>query len=134
MSDVAEKGWFDYDFAVLQLVPRVHRRETQNVGVLVYSPNSKFLEGRFLQCVEAFDDSVSRALDDPRLVARYLDVFQRIVRGDAEGGPIAGLSQSERFHWLSAPRSDILQPSPIHHGRCRELKGCVDELFAEFVR
>jgi len=132
MSEHRE-SWFAYDFAVLQLVPRVHRSECYNIGVILYAPTSKFLAGRFLEEDQALKTCALRHGIDLHRVTRYLQVIDRIICGDQDGGPIAQLPLSERFHWLSAPRSDILQPTSIHPGRCRELEGCVDELFAQFV-
>jgi len=132
MSELSEP-WFAYDFAILQLVPRVHRGECYNVGVILYAPTSKYLAGRFLEQDQALETCARRHEVDAHMVARYLQVFERIIEGTHDGGPIAKLPLSERFHWLTAPRSDILQPSAIHPGRCRDLEGCVEELFAQFV-
>jgi len=132
MSELSEP-WFAYDFAVLRLVPQVHRGEYHNIGVILYAPTSKFLAGRFLEEEQSLESCALRHDIDLQMVTRYLQVLGMIIRGDADGGPIARLPLSERFHWLSAPRSDILQPGALHPGRCRNIEACVDELFAQFV-
>lgn len=120
--------WFEYDFAVLRLVPRVHRGECYNVGVMVYCAEERFLGGRFVPEVR-----VPEAMDY-ELLGKYLRAFEAVLAGDERvGGPIAGLSCSERFHWLCAPRSDVFQAGAVHHGRCRELDCVIDELFESFV-
>lgn len=126
--------WLAYDFSVLRLVPRVHRGERHNIGVILYAPTSKFLAGRFLHEEESLAPCAARHGVDVRLLARYLQVLEMIIGGDPGGGPIAQLPLSERFHWLTAPRSDMLQPGTLHPGRCRNIEECVDELFAQFVR
>lgn len=132
MSEQIEQ-WFHYDFALIRVVPRVHRADCQSVGVIIYAPTERYLAARFIQESEQLHPNLRAQLGDPRLFERYLRSFQAIVSGDAAAGPIARLSQSERFHWLSAPRSDIFQPAEIHHGRCRDLAACVDELFEDLV-
>jgi hypothetical protein len=62
---------------------------------------------------------------------RYLGRFSEICAGEAAAGPIALLPPSERFHWLTAPRSDVLQTSPTHEGLCRDPADALDKLFAE---
>jgi hypothetical protein len=121
--------WYEYDFASLRLVPRVHRAECRNLGVMVFSPNATFLAGRFVNEL-AVHHAESIDVD---LVNRYLRNFDAILRGEPEGGPIARLPISRRFHWLTAPRSDILQPGPVHHGRCHDLEACLEDLFSTMV-
>ncbi|MGJ5819691.1 DUF3037 domain-containing protein [Paludibaculum fermentans] len=115
-----------FDYAVLRLVPRVEREEFINAGVIVYCRQLRFL-------------SVSLGLDEPRVKALWpeadlgdlrcrLEAFQRIAAGDPDAGPIAQLTQSERFYWLAAPRSTIIQVSPIHSGLCRSPKEALDTL------
>ena len=70
---------------------------------------------------------------DQELLLRYLQRFEEICAGDAAGGPVALLPPSERFHWLTAPRSDVLQPSPIHEGVCADPAAALDKIFREMV-
>lgn len=123
--------WFAYDFVTIRLVPRVHRGEFHNMGVIVFSAQHRFLAGRFVDEADLLSTCLGRLVHDPALLVKYLHTLRLIVRGDRGGGPIAALSPSQRFHWLSAPRSDIIQPGSVHHGRCRDLEGCVADLFAQ---
>ena len=103
-----------YHFAILRVVPHVHLGAFMNVGVVLHSRTMEFL--------------AMRAIDEPRslrtlapdvdaeLLARYLACYQGICAGDPAAGPIALVSPSERFHWMTSPRSDVLQASPVHEG------------------
>ena len=66
-------------------------------------------------------------------VRAHLDALVRVAAGDPECGPIAALPQSERFGWLVAPSSTIIQPSPVHTGLSEDPQATLDALFAELV-
>ncbi len=105
-----------FDYAVLRVVPRVEREEFVNAGVIVFCPERQFLEARI-----HVDESRLKALwpeIDIPLVREHLEAFPKICAGEAAAGPIARLTQRERFHWLVAPRSTIIQVSPVHTGLC----------------
>ena len=107
-----------FDYAVVRVVPRVERGEFINAGVIVFCLERKFLEARVL-----VDEARLRALwpeVDLELVRRHLEAIPKIAAGDPAAGPIAKLSQRERFHWLVSPRSTIIQISPVHTGLCEE--------------
>src|SRR6266513_682834 len=98
---------YPYDYAVFRIVPRVEREEFVNVGVIVSCPARDFLEARI-----ELDEARLRALDpalDLETVRAHLDALRAISAGDSQGGAIARLPQRERFHWLTAPRSTIIQ-------------------------
>jgi DUF3037 family protein len=121
----------DYDFAVLRVVPRVHLGAFVNVGVVVHARTAEFLALRALT-----DERVLAARApgvDAELLARYLRSCTAICAGDAAAGPIALAPPSERFHWLTAPRSDVLQSSPVHEGICEDPQRALDELFEAYV-
>ena len=104
----------DYDFAVLRVVPKVHLGAFVNVGVAVHARTMEFLALRAVT-----DESVLGAHVhgiDVALLARYLRSCEAICAGDPAAGPMALAPPSERFHWLTAPRSDVLQSSPVHEG------------------
>ncbi len=121
-----------YHFAVLRAVPHVHRGEFVNVGVVLHVRTSEFLAMR------AVTDPATLAAMlpdvDAKLLSRYLITHDGITRGDPDCGPVALLPPSERFHWISAPRSDLLQSSPVHEGLTTDPEATLDELFTEFVR
>jgi Protein of unknown function (DUF3037) len=116
-----------FDYAVVRVVPRVERGEFINAGVIVFCLERKFLEARVV-----VDEARLRALwpdVDVDLVRRHLEAIPKIASGGAAAGPIARLSQRERFHWLVSPRSTMIQVSPVHTGLCEEgPEGVVEEL------
>jgi hypothetical protein len=123
-------GWYSY--AILRVVPRVERGEYLNVGVILFERTRGFLETRI-----ALDETRLRALApdaDLPAIRQHLDAIQAISAGRPEGGPIAALSPSERFHWLTAPRSTVIQPSPVHVGCCVEPATALEELVDAYVR
>lgn len=124
--------WIDYDYAVVRVVPRVHLGAFVNVGVVMHARTARFLETRLhidRDCLAAFDDSL-----DFDLLERCLDAYRQICEGSDESGPIGRLSRSERFHWLTAPRSTVLQTSPVHSGRTRDPVRTLDDLFVQYVK
>ena len=121
-----------YDYAVIRVVPRVEREEFLNVGVILSCPAQKFLEARI-------------ELDEARLLAfapwldldsirPHLAAIPAICAGGAQAGPIGQLTQRERFHWLIAPRSTIIQTSPAHTGACRNPGEALERLLDTMVR
>ena len=124
-------GPSSFSYAILRVVPSVPRGERINAGVVLYCRQRQFLGARV-----ALDERrlASLAADaDAGQVARHLEGLVRIAVGDPEAGPIAALPQSERFGWLSAPASTIVQPSEVHTGLCVDPARTLDELFDELV-
>jgi hypothetical protein len=120
-----------FDYALLRVVPRVERQEFINAGVVVYCPEKRYLAARI-----RFDAARLKALwpeADTALVEKHLEAVERICAGDAAAGPIAKLSQRERFHWLTSPRSTIIQPSPVHTGVCDGTDELMDRLEKRFL-
>ena len=120
-----------FDFAVVRVVPRVDRGEFINAGVILHSRT-----GRFLDCRVELDRERLRALApsiDCDVVESYLDAIRQVCAGGGEPGSIAALSQSERFHWLVAPRSTIIQTSPVHSGVDADPRAALDRLFKKLV-
>jgi hypothetical protein len=120
-----------FAYATIRVVPRVDREEFVNVGVVLFSRPRKFLG------VEArLDGDRLRALWpelDLDAVERQLDVMRLVVAGDPAGGAIAQLPAAERFGWLSAPASTILQPGPVHAGLADDPDVALHDLFADLV-
>ena len=121
-----------YDYAVVRVVPRVERGEMINVGVILSCPDVSFLEAR-IELDEArllaFDPAMD--LDDVRT---HLDTIPITCRGGVEAGPIGALPQRARFHWLVAPRSTIIQISPVHTGRTDDPAAALERLLDRMVR
>jgi hypothetical protein len=122
----------DYDFAVLRVVPRVHLGAFVNVGVVVHARTAEFLALRAVTDERVLATHVPGV--DANLLARYLRSCEAICAGDVAAGPMALAPPSERFHWLTAPRSDVLQSSPVHEGICDDPRRAHDALFEEYVK
>jgi hypothetical protein len=120
-----------YDYAVVRVVPRVERGEFVNVGVIVSCDATGSLEARI-----ELDPARVLALDphaDIDSIRTALAGIDAVCAGSAAAGSLAGLSARERFHWLVAPRSAVIQTSPVHTGRTAEPATVVDHLFATMV-
>jgi hypothetical protein len=122
---------YRYDYAVIRVVPKVDREEFINAGVILSCPDLSFLEARI-----KLNESRLLALDptiDLDLVRNHLAAIPTICRGGGEAGSIGGLPQRQRFHWLVAPRSTIIQTSPVHTGRCEDPAAALERLVATMV-
>ena len=120
-----------YDYAVLRVAPSVEREEFVNAGVVLHCP-----ERAYLACRVHLDERRLRALWpslDLDLIRQHLDAFPRIAAGDPDAGPIAQLSRRERFQWLVAPRSTIIQVSAVHSGMCDAPESALEEIFRRLV-
>jgi len=120
-----------FSYALLRVVPRVERGECFNAGVVLFCRQLGFL-------------GVKVGLDERRLavlapeasaedVRAHLDALVRVADGEPEGEAIAALPASERFGWLVAPSSTVIQPSPVHTGLSDDPQATLDALFAELV-
>src|SRR5687767_8353368 len=130
MSEVLEVCTFEY--AIIRIVPRVEREEFMNAGVLLSCHMRDFLEAR----VEVDWGRLTSFAPQLETAAmqEYLDVIPRICAGGAGAGPIGQLPQRARFHWLVAPRSTIIQCSPVHLGRCHNPEAFIEHLLDTMVR
>ena len=121
-----------YDYAVIRVVPRVERGECINVGVIVCCATKRYLEARI-----ELDAARLIALDptvDVDAVRANLSTIPLICAGGPAAGPIGRLTVRERFDWLVAPRSTIIQATAVHMGRCDHLGGAIEHLLARMVR
>ena len=120
-----------FAYAILRVVPRVERGEQLNAGVVLFCRRRRFLAAK----VELDENPLAaRAPDhDPAQVRAHLDALARIAAGDPAGGAVARLDASERFGWLVAPSSTMIQPSPVHTGLCEDPEEMLERLFAELV-
>ena len=121
----------EFQYAIWRVVPDVERGEALNAGVVVFCRRRGFLKARI-----ALDDDRLRALNpgtDADAVRRHLEALVRVAAGEPDAGPIAALPPSERFGWLTAASSTIVQPSAIHTGLCDEPQRLLDHLFDRLV-
>jgi hypothetical protein len=120
-----------FQYAIVRVVPRVERGECLNVGVVLLCRPRRYLGARILldeDRLAAFAPSL-----DPSTVRPHLEAIERIAAGDPAAGPIARLGKAERFHWLVAPASTIIQPSEVHTGLCQDPAAELDHLVATLV-
>jgi hypothetical protein len=124
----------EYEYALIRLVPRVERGESINIGVVLFCRVRRFLDAR----LELDHARIAAFAPDPDLdleaIQHRLDLIALICAGDAAAGPIATLPQAERFGWLIAPASTVVQPSPVHTGLGDDPAAALDDLFATMVR
>lgn len=118
-----------YDFAVIRIVPRVEREEFVNAGIVVFCPARRYLAARV-----AVHESKVKALwpeADLDLIGRHVETFPKVCAGDSDAGPIAAKPLRDRFHWVVAPRSTMIQISPVHTGLTESPERTLTELFAK---
>jgi Protein of unknown function (DUF3037) len=121
-----------YDYAVIRVVPRVDREEFINVGVILACQDSGLLEARI-----ELNEARLLALDptvDVAAIRAHLATIPQICAGGAGAGALAALSRRERFDWLTAPRSALIQTSPVHTGRCSDALAVLEHLLQTMVR
>lgn len=120
-----------FEYAVIRLVPRVEREEFLNVGVILFCKKEKFLQSRFL-----LDESRLRCLcKDIEIseIEAHLKNFDLVCQGAPEAGPIGKLPIAERFRWLTATRSTIVQTSKVHPGFSKNMEATLLMLFNQLV-
>jgi hypothetical protein len=122
---------YPFAYTVIRVVPRVERQEFVNAGIVLYSRPRRYLGARTVV------DPVRWLALWPGLdigaVERQLDIICLVANGDPAGGSISLLPPAERFGWLSAPASTVVQPGPVHPGLADNPEAALDELFAWMV-
>jgi hypothetical protein len=121
-----------YSYATIRVVPRVEREEFINVGVILFAREQRSVAAR-VELDRARLANLAPELD-VELVERHLRTFLEISDGNPSGGPVAALPAPERFHWLVAPRSTMIQTSAVHVGRGDDLEQALNELLDDLVR
>ena len=120
-----------FEYALLRVVPRVERGEFINAGVVLYCQDTKFLDARV-----HLDPERLLALDPnlvPETLQAYLEVARLVCEGDPEAGAVGLLPQGQRFGWLVAPRSTVVQPSPVHTGFADDPEQAIEHLLRVMV-
>lgn len=120
-----------FDYAVLRVVPRPDREEFVNAGVILFCLERDYLAARI-----QLDAARVRALEpdaDVQAIEQHLLAIPRIAEGSDGSGPIGRLSRRERFHWLVAPRSTVIQVSPVHSGICDDPRLALERLFDRMI-
>lgn len=120
-----------FAYAIVRVIPNIERGEFLNAGVVLFARQHGFLAAKV-----ALDHEKLKALApefDPQIADDALLAFARVAAGEDGAGPVAALDQSERFGWLVAPSSTIVQTSPTHTGICDDPERALKELFADLV-
>lgn len=130
MPSASHGEWYSY--ALIRVVPRVERGERVNAGVILFVRSTGFLDAAV-----DLDEALILALDpmaDLPAIHRHLEMTHLIATGDQRGGQLAEYPPAERFHWLTAPRSTIIQPSAVHIGRTDDPANEIEVLMDRYVR
>jgi hypothetical protein len=124
-----------FEYVIVRVVPRVERGECLNAGVILVSRAKRYLAAR-VELDRRRLAALAPYLDGETVewIDRQLDLIPRICAGDPDAGPIAQLGLGERWHWLAAPASTLIQPGSVHTGLCADPAEELDRLFAEMVR
>jgi hypothetical protein len=120
-----------FEYAVIRIVPKVEREEFINVGVILYCKEQKFLKAKF-----KLDEKKIHTLSieiDLEEINDHLRSFDLICEGGKDSGPIGQLGIVERFRWLTATRSTVLQSSKVHPGFCDDAEKTIERLFTQMV-
>ncbi len=129
---VAKTEYSPFEYALFRVVPRVERGEFINAGVVLYCQEHRFLDARIY-----LDQDRLRALNshlETKAILSHLNVARKICVGGAEAGAIGVLPPVQRFGWLVAPRSTVVQPSPVHTGLTANPEQTIDHLLRVMVR
>ena len=116
-----------YEYAIIRLVPKVERAEFFNIGVILYSRPKKFLEVKYLvdpKKLRCFSSEV-----EINAIIEYLKAWTLVCKGAPYGGAIGKLDLPDRFRWLTASRSTMIQSSETHSGLCHDPKTELENLF-----
>ena len=120
-----------FEYAVIRVVPRVEREEFINVGMILYCSKQKFLRALYY-----INEEKLKAISphtDIEEIQEYLRSFDKICQGGPKGGPIGQLPIAERFRWLTAVRSTVVQSSAVHPGLCLDAEETLNRLFSQLV-
>jgi len=122
---------FTFEYAIIRVVPKVEREEFFNVGVILFSKRKKFLGIKYFvnpDKLKVFSPEI-----ELEVLNNYLEAWQLICDGEPSGGKIGTLELSDRFRWLAACRSTIIQSSKTHSGLSNDPKEALEDIFRKYV-
>ena len=125
------QGRYLFEYAIIRIMPRVEREEFLNVGIILYCRDLKFLNTKHTIVKERVNALCGEV--DCSEVEEHLQAFEKIAKGQKEGGTIATLDLASRFRWLTATRSTIIQTSKVHPGFCDDPGETLEKLFTQLV-
>ncbi|WP_298487726.1 DUF3037 domain-containing protein [uncultured Maribacter sp.] len=120
-----------FEYAIIRVVPKVERQEFFNVGVILFSKRKKFLDIKYnisQKKLEAFSEEI-----DINMLESYLNAWKLVCEGASSAGTIGKLELSDRFRWLAASRSTIIQSSKTHSGICNNPEKVLEDIFTKYV-
>lgn len=120
-----------YEYAVIRFVPKIEREEFFNIGLVLFSKKEKYIRIEFKICPKKFE--LMKCKIDLEDLQQNLQNFEKVAKGAKDGGEIAKLEIPERFRWLTAVRSSVVQTSRPHPGKTKDLDGTFERLFGELV-
>jgi len=120
-----------FDYAVIRVVPHVERQEFVNVGIILFCKTRNFLDARIDFQLTRLQTLAPEA--DLPMIKEHLNAIALICTGGEKAGHFGDLNQAERFHWLVAPSSTIIQTSPVHCGLCTNPRETLEKLFQLLV-
>ncbi len=120
-----------FEYAVIRVVPRVEREEFLNAGIVMYCASQKFLKMLFDVNGDKLHSLCNKV--DIEEVNKYLLAFEEICKGGPNAGPIGKLGVAERFRWLTATRSTVIQTSKVHPGFCKDPDETLSLLYNKLV-
>lgn len=121
-----------YEYAVIRFVPKVEREEFFNIGLVMFSKKHKYIRIGFSICPKKFE--LMNCKVDFEALQQNLESFEKVANGAKDGGEIAHLEIPERFRWLTAVRSSVVQTSRPHPGKTKDLDATFERLFEELVK
>lgn len=120
-----------FSYAVVRVVPDIEREEFVNAGLVLFCRSLRYLRAR--TALDPHRLEAMRGEADLPAISQQLALVERIADGDVSSGPLAAMSQSERFHWLTTPRSTAVQPGPIHGGMTDDPAATFEHLYMTLV-
>ena len=120
-----------FAYAVVRVVPDIEREEFLNAGLILFSRPRQYLRAR-----TALDTDALAAVhpdSDADAIGEQLRFLEAVADGTLEAAPFATMSHSERFHWLTTPRSTLVQPGPLHAGTTDDPDATFEHLFGVLV-
>ena len=120
-----------FEYAIIRVMPRVEREEFINVGMILFCAKQKYLKAGIHLRMDKLN-MLDEMMELPSLVAN-LKAIEDICEGGDKSGPIGLLSMPERFRWLTATRSTVVQCSKVHPGFCVDPAETLEKLMQQLV-
>lgn len=122
---------FVYEYAILRLVPKVEREEFMNIGILMMCKSKRYMKFRHELPFQKI--KIMAPYLDASCIEQQLFSFDKILEGARDSGTIGALPLHERFRWLTAKRSTLLQTSQVHSGITGDLDKTFEILYREYI-